>query len=698
MAAKNLAPASRRIRLKTCGRAGLTMNPFNPKNLERLFQQSEHRKKFLFCFGLFVLVWIAFAPALKNGFVTYDDPDYITANSHVQQGLTWQNIGWAFTTTTTVNWHPLTWLSLMLDCQWFGLNPIGHHLVSLLFHAANSLLLFLLLSRMTGAVWRSFLVAVLFGLHPMHVESVAWASERKDLLSTFFAILTLLAYVSYTRKESTSESRESSASHSLVPRPSSLDHFLALFFFACGLMSKPMLVTLPFVLLLLDYWPLERIQGSKFKVQGLLVEKWPFFLLSAISSVVTFMAQNSGGAVVAITRLPLIDRIENAVVAYGRYLGKLFWPVDFAAFYPPTHWPIHFVLLVAIALISISVLVLVLRKHRYLVTGWLWFLGTLVPVIGLVQVGAQSMADRYSYIPAIGIFIAVVWGGWELLKNYRCGLATASMIVAATVLVCVPLTRRQVGYWHDGETLFRHTLAVTEDHYMNHYNLATAFNAAGKYDEGVQQLELALRLNANDAKVYNNLGFALDKQGRSDDAIANYRKALQLDPAYVDAMINLGITLGKTGQTAEAMELLEKALQRKPDLSEAHYNLGNLFVRNGRLDEGIAEYQAAIRLNPVDADAHNNLGVALSRMNRVDDAIIEFRAAIRLKPTPEMHNNVGTMFYRKGYWNEAIAEYQEALKLDPDDVEAKKNLGMAERKKSNLLRTPQWPVSTNTLP
>jgi tetratricopeptide (TPR) repeat protein len=641
-------------------------------------------------------------PATHHDFINFDDPDYVTANVHVQNGLTPGNIQWAFSHLVSSNWHPVTMLSHMLDCQLFGLKPGAHHLVSVLFHAANTALLFALLRSLTGAVWRSALVAALFALHPLHVESVAWISERKDVLSTFFGLLCLMAYVCYVEK-STAHSPQSKGFY-----------VLALLFFALGLMSKAMLVTWPFVLLLLDWWPLQRfkVQGSGFRVRSLVVEKIPFFALAAAASVVTYVAQKQGGAVVMVGNLPLGARMGNALVSYCRYLEKLFWPTDLAVFYPhPIHWPVAKVVTAGVFLAGISALVFMRRQRQpFMLMGWLWFVGTLMPVIGLVQAGEQAMADRYTYIPSVGILILTIWGAHELARGWRHHAMVLAPTGTAAVVLCVVLTRRQLGYWQDSETLFRHALDVTRNNYIAldnfgnalfdkgrideairqfqealrlkpddanaHYNLGAALGAMGQYDEAIPQFQTAIRLKPNDAWDYFDLGVALDKEGRTDEAIRQFQTALRLKPDDPKARFNLANALAKKGQTDEAISQYREAVRLKPDYAIAHYNLGNVLDNKGRTDEAIREFQEAVRLKPNDADTHNALGAAFDEKGRVDEAIRQFQEAIRLKPDDAMaHNNLGSVFLNEGRTNEAIGQFQEAIRLKPDYANANNNLG-----------------------
>ncbi len=618
-----------------------------------------------------------YAQALSCDFVNYDDLGYVTENSHIQGGLSWTSIGWAFSTGDQSNWHPLTWISHILDCQLYGLKPFGHHLTNLLFHLANTLLLFGVLRRMTGAIWPSAFVAALFAWHPAHVESVAWVSERKDVLSAFFWLLTMFAYSKYVNESKVQCSAERgvrTAELGRGQRPrSKVFYSLALLCFALGLMCKPMLVTLPFVLLLLDYWPLGRIcdlrltidepadlkaipsissmsglrtlpenRKAKIVYRKLLWEKAPFFLLAMVSSVVTFIVQRKGGAVS--TSLSIGARVANALVSYLRYVGKLVWPADLSILYPhPGSWPLGWVTGAGVFLLAVSAGVLWLRRRQpWLLVGWFWFLGTLVPVIGLVQVGVQSMADRYTYVPAIGIFIMLAWGVPELFTRFaqRQSIMGAASGVALTG--CLMVTSLQLGHWKNSETLFRHAVEVTKDNYL----------------------------------AYNNLGYFLSNQGKADEAMTNYEKSLAINPNYEDAQNNLGHALAQKGRLVEAISHYEAALKIKPDLAEAHNNLGNALGDLGKLDEAIAHYEAALRIDPQNENALNNLGIARAMQGRPDDAMKLLTEATRLKPSDaSAHGNLGTLLASQNKLDEAAREFQLALQLSPDDSKSHNNLG-----------------------
>jgi Tfp pilus assembly protein PilF len=632
--------------------------------------------------ALLALVTIAlYWPATRCDFVSYDDNLVVTSNVHVQNGLSLENLKWAFVNPVNSIWHPLTVLSHMLDCQLFGLKPWGHHLTSVLLHALNTVLVFMLLQQLTGATLRSLFVAALFAVHPLHVESVAWVAERKDVLSTCFGLLALVFYAGYAQKRSKAGSRESNAGNSglaLNPQPSALEYFLALFFFTLGLMSKPMLVTWPFVMLLLDYWPLERFKHSN--VWRLIAEKIPFFALMIATCIMTFVVQKQTSVLMTVEKLPFGARSGNALISYCRYLGKLFWPADLTVFYPhPGYWPMVQVLLAAGLVLGMTVLFMVKRRrYPFLLMGWLWYCGTLVPVIQLVQTGSHAMADRYTYIPSLGVLILAVWGAYELTRRWQYHVIVLSVTGGAAIVLCLGLTRQQLGYWQDDETLFRHALEVTENNCFAHYALGNAFLKKDLIDEAISQYQEAIRLRPDLAEVHNTLGNALGMKGQTDAAINQFQEAIRLKPDLADAHKNLGIALGQKGQTDEAIRQYQEVIRLKPDDADVHNNLGNALGMKGQTDEAISQFQEAIRLKPDYAEAHNNLGIALSRKGQIDEAISHFQEAIRLKPDfAGFHNNLGIALGRKGQTDEAISQFQEAIRLKPDFVEAKHSLARA---------------------
>jgi tetratricopeptide (TPR) repeat protein len=597
---------------------------------------------------LFGLVLGTFLPALQNGFLTFDDARYITANDHVRSGLTRDNVKWAFQTFHASNWHPLTWLSHMTDCQLFGLNPRGHHLTSVLLHAVNTVLVFLVLRSMTGAWWRSLFVAAVFGLHPLRVESVAWAAERKDVLSTLFWMLTLGTYGRYVRKaegggqrtEDRGQKTEYRGQTSDLRPPTSVFrplssgyYWLALLFFALGLMSKPMLVTLPLVLLLLDYWPFQRVMSLEFRVSSwsrLALEKGPFLALAALSCVVTFIAQKP--AMIWMAEVPLLDRLKNALIAYWRYLGRLFWPAKLSVLYPGTDWPVSLALVALVALVGVSFWALVLRRRApYFFTGWFWFIGTLVPAIGLVAVGEQSMADRYTYIPSIGVLLALVWGAHDVSQRWRWGTAAFGAAAAGAALLCIPVTRHNLGYWKDTETLFRHAIQVTERSYRACVNLGGDLFNQGRVDEALRCFQQAVSFRPDSAESHGDLGVALHAKNRSAEAISEYREALRLKPDYAAAHFNLGIVLEESGQLEQSIQEFQQAAGL--DRNALFYrHLGEALAHSGRVDEAIVQLQQAVGLDRGDAVARDSLGEALRRQGRVEEAAAQFKEALMINP------------------------------------------------------------------
>jgi protein O-mannosyl-transferase len=643
-----------------------------------------HRRwKIIACLFLVVATLATYGDLINYQFTSYDDNEYVTDNPPVQRGLTLNGIAWAFTTKHSSNWHPLTWLSHMLDCQLFGLNPGKHHLTNVIFHVANSLLLFLWFLYITRTLGCSFLVAALFALHPMHVESVAWVAERKDVLSTFFWLLTMWAYVWY------------------VERPRLRRYVLVLVCFCLGLMAKPMLVTLPFVLLLLDYWPLGRLSlkgsaaaeasskpGSRVTNKRLIYEKLPLVVISALSGVVTVVAQKEAGAILTVQALPFANRMANAMIAYVSYLGKMFWPMHLAVLYPlPRHnLPIWQVLAASLVLVVLSLLALRLaRRHPYLPVGWLWYLCTLLPVIGFVQVGGQAMADRYTYVPFIGLFIVLAWVVADLAARWRAPkflLPVAAGVVLSALMIC---TWVQVRYWRDSITLYEHTLDVTRNNPVIHNNLGQDLAKQGKMDQAKAHYAEALRLDPNLAEAHNNLGLALAKQGEMDEAKAQYAEALRLNPNLAEVHNNLGVALAKQGKLDEAEAQYVEALRLNSDYAVAHNNLGMALAAQGKMDEAEAQYVEALRLNPDYAEAHNNLGLALAAQGKMDQAEAQYVEALRLNPDyAEAHNNLGLALAAQDKLDEAEAQYVEALRLNPNLAETYNNLGVALAKQGKI--------------
>jgi protein O-mannosyl-transferase len=640
------------------------------------------RSFLIICLALALVTVLCYSDLPRHAFINHDDQEYITQNPKVTAGLSWAGTVWAFTTGHASNWHPVTWLSHMLDCQVYGLNPTGHHLTNLGWHSANVVLLFLLLESLTGARWRSAFVAALFAVHPLHVESVAWASERKDVLSTLFFLLTLLAYAKYVRERArvggTRVGREAfvigASPHQRVN--STFYYACALIFFALGLMSKPMVVTLPCVLLLLDYWPLQRFELSKKSVRSLLPllsEKVPFFMLAFAASVVTYWVQKSWGATYALDRIPLAMRCENAVMAYVRYLGKAFWPTHLAVFYPyQEHWPMREVIAATVLLVLVTLLIVVsCRQHRFLVVGWLWFLGTLVPTIGLVQVGSQSMADRYMYIPSIGLFVLVVWAisltGRRAINTSTWGRA----IAWGSLGVLCACTMVQNRYWRNDETLFRHALEVTDDNYFAYVHLADASAHAGRREEALRFCLEAVRVRPQFAEGHYNAGTYLLDMGRLEEGVKHLRQALAANPRLAPAHLNLGKALVSLGQSEEANREIAEAVALAPENPDAHYGLGTLLLRTAKPAEAEAEFREALRWNLDRPEFHMNLAIALIQQGKRPEALAHFAETARLAPAnPEAHFNYGVGLLEDGRLAEALSQFSEVLRLKPDTAKA----------------------------
>ena len=576
-------------------------------------------KSISLCVLLFAVTLAVFWPVMKCDFVNYDDPDYFTANPHVLSGLKTDNIVWAFTTGHTGNWHPLTWLSLMLDVEMFGpSNPVGPHLTNLLFHVFDVVLLFLFLQKLTGADFASAFVAALFAWHPLHVESVAWVSERKDVLSTLFGLLAFLNYLRYAK-----EGRRDGL-------------WLAVLFFAFSLMSKPMLVTMPFVLLLLDWWPLGRLSlpGGKPVLKRLLLEKIPFFILSSVSCVITFFVQKKAGAVDSLAVFSMPERIENAFVAYARYLGKTIWPTQLADPYPPPgHWESSVVIFSVALVIGLSVTaVLLARRLPYVFTGWFWFVGTLIPVIGLVKVGVQSMADRYTYLPLIGIFIIFAWGMAEICAKWQIPKIFVAVVAATILCASAAQTRTQLGYWKNSETLFRHTLEVTQNNYVAYNDLGTWLSKNGQISEAMDCFQKALQINPYDAEILYNLGNAYSKSGDWADAINTYQRSLQIKPDQTDVLGNLGFALAATKQYTNAITYFLASLKLKPDSAEVHNNLASVLFIGHEFAAAEEHFREALRITPDNPQIYVNLGDTLVRENKIAEAAQCYQKALELRP------------------------------------------------------------------
>jgi tetratricopeptide (TPR) repeat protein len=670
----------------------------------------------LVCICLAAVTAAVFWPVATHEFIVFDDDVYVADNPWVQRGLGWAGVAWAFSATRAANWHPLTWLSHMLDCELFGLNPAGHHLIGLLLHMAAAVVLFRALARMTRAIWAGAFAAALFALHPLHVESVAWVAERKDVLSTLFWMLTIWAYARYAQGRAAAPGAAPGKERARTGRG---DYLLVLVFFALGLLSKPMLVTLPFVLLLLDYWPLGRLDIERWKAQALplIIEKMPLFALSAASCAVTCLVQQGAAAVRPLEILPVEARIANALVSYVAYIGKMLWPRGLAAYYPyDLAAPIWHAAGAGLLLLAISLAVFFYGKKRpYLLVGWLWYLGTLVPVIGLVQVGGQAMADRYTYVPLVGLFIAAAAGAAEAAAHRRVPAAVMAAAAAALLAAFIAVTEGQLTHWRDSIRLFRHTLAEAGDsalihnnlavaldrrgrieealhHYrqtlrfasveivwdaaISHYNIGNALMRLGKTEEAIDAFMEALRINPAHAEAHNGWGLALKQQGENTAAIEHYREALRRNADYAEAHTNLAVALEQEGRIGAAIGHYRETVRLKPVYALGHFNLGTALYRQGLLEEAGGHYAEALRIKPDYAEAHNNLGAVLLGQGRLDAAIARFAEAVRIKPDHAgAFNNLGHAFARQGRLHEAQAHFNEAVRIRPDYAAAYKNLG-----------------------
>ena len=572
------------------------------------------RSEFIICLLLVVIILAAFWQLSSHDFLAFDDNGYITQNTHVHEGITWKNIVWTFSSTDFGYWHPLTWMSHMLVFQVFGLKSGMHHLTNLFLHIANTLLLFFVLKRMTGALWQSAFVAAMFAIHPLNVESVAWASERKNVLSTFFWMLTMLTYVRYAE------------------RPGFHRYLLTLFVFVLGLMAKPVLVTLPFVLLLLDYWPLCRFKLIRSRdnqdthtskntgvqrshLLRLVLEKIPFLSLSVVCIYLSSLSIQRFGIVVSTASVPMKLRIANALVSYLSYIKKMVWPHNLAVFYPyPQTFSLWQTVGAGLLLLCISFLVLrAVRPKPYLAVGWLWYLGTLVPAIGLVQAGLwPATADRFAYVPLIGLFMVIAWGVPDLVVRWRHRKAGLAVIAATLFPFLMATTGLQLRHWQNGVTLFTHNLNVTHNNSLAHYELGNALKQKGKFEKAMFHYSKALQINPNYVEAHNNLGYTLTRQKNYKDAIYHFNKALRIKPKYIEVHNNLGTALAYQGNFKDAVYHFNKALEINPNYAGAYYNLGKIYLNQGKIEKAILLYRKALDLNPDMTEALYNLSWILA--------------------------------------------------------------------------------------
>jgi len=645
------------------------------------------------------ITWIAFWRVFSFEFVNLDDPMYVAQNERVLAGLSWDNVVWAFTTTLLSNWHPFTWISYLLDAQLFGIHSGWFHVTNLLLHTGNVLLLYALLRSMTGAVWKSAFAAALFAIHPLHVESVAWVSERKDVLSTFFGLLAVAAYVRYAVRRTWNW------------------YLLAFLSFAASLLSKQMLVTLPFLLLLLDYWPLGRVlramrdlpageagriaancvaensietpAGGQFSAQPLsrlLLEKVPFLVLSIAFCVVTYTTQQQSGAG-SMLELPVSIRLQNGVLAYAIYLRKSVCPNDLAVFYPHPGEGISRMSVAAAAAFLLLVTVVAVQQWRqrpYLLIGWLWFLGTLVPVLGIVQVGTQQLADRYTYFPLIGIFVAVSWFVPSVWPPGRRGVYLLAGSAVAVLLALSVITSRQTKHWQNSVTLLQHALVVARPSALVHTNLGAAWDELRQFDKAAGQYRAAIGVDPEYVGAHNNLGAMLTEQGHLDDAIRHLREALRIDPEHANAHFNMANALSRTDRIENAIFHYKESLRINPENPKSHNNLGALLQDLDRFDEAVRQYRSALSLDPTDARARHNLGDALSELNQFEEALFHLERAAQLAPSDDafrsrlasVHVSAGARQAGRKRLLEAKEHFLRAIELAPDNWRAHYNLAV----------------------
>jgi len=652
----------------------------------------------------------AFGRITGNGFINFDDQGYVTGNYQIQHGINFQTVKWALTTTYFSYWHPLTWLSYALDWSLFGANAGGHHLVSLLLHIAAAIFLFLFLNKTTNNIWPSAFAAAFFALHPLRVESVAWASERKDVLSMFFAMPCLWAYAFYAQKTSVSK------------------YLLCLILFTLALMSKPTMVTLPFLLMLLDYWPLRRWQkaldGQKkgfHSIGGLILEKIPFFCLVIAVSILTFLAQNEKGTVASVETISFINRIGNAILSYAAYLEKTIWPFNLAVFYPyELPLPLWKVLISGFIFLCITLASFYyIKKLPFLFAGWFIYLGTLVPVIGLVQVGSQAMADRYTYMPSVGISFMLTWGILYLVKRENIRKKVLFPAGVAILIFLSVLTWKQCGYWKDSIKLWNHALQVTKNNFMAHGNLGLELFNKGKTDEALIHYNKALLINPNLPVVHQDRGVAYVELGQYQKALEDFRKAVSISPDYADAYYNMGTTLviltryesaidnfneairlypsfsnayynrglayHKIGRYRDALDDFSKDISFRPDHADAYYNRGSLYISMGQYQQAIEDMSSVIRLKPDNSSAYFNRSNAYVALSQYQKAIDDLSAVIKLDPKSfDSYNNRGALYIQLGWYQQALNDYTTAIQLKPDYADACNNMAFLYLKKGNI--------------
>jgi len=661
--------------------------------------RTDKKKLLIIAFLLALITAAIYRPVLHHDFINLDDPDYVTFNEVVQRGLTGDGFKWAFTTGHAGNWHPVTWISHMLDVQMFGVKPPGHHGMNVALHVANSVLLLLLLWRLTGAIWRSTFVAALFALHPLHVESVAWVAERKDVLSTFFGLLCLMAYGKYAQTKTLDTSpyplpdRSGEGAH----RRAYVWYGVAFLLLALGLMSKPMLVTWPFVMLLLDVWPLKRAEFSTLNIQiptlkRLALEKLPFLVLVIGSCIATFLVQQEGGAVTTMENLPLEDRLGNAVVSYAKYLFMTVWPSGLAVFYPhpelqypkSTQWPDWAIGLTFVALFALSVLIFRHRKNQpYLLTGWLWYLGTLVPVIGFVQVGTQALADRYTYMPLIGIFVIIAWGTTASFQRLKIPTSLHPIVGTAAVITCAILTARQVRLWRDDFTLFGHTLKVTSSNAPAHSALGKAYGRRGDLEQSLEHFKAAKAADPRYSDLHNDTGVTLFLLGRYAEAVDDYLAELASNPHHLMARNNLAKAYRFMGKPQEAIEQYRLALEAQPDCPQSLHGLGLALASLGCAEEAEPHLRRASEKDPASDIAKVDLARVLASLGKFEEAEHILNNITGVGSKPEARIVLGNVLMESGRTNEAARVFRQISENFPKLAEVYLNNGKRQLTSGN---------------
>ncbi len=628
------------------------------------------------CVALLVVTIATFQQVRNNDFVAYDDTVYVTENPYINAGISTQSVVWAFTKPYASTWNPLASLSHMLDCELFGLNPAWHHIVSLLFHAASAILLFVALKGMTERIWPSAFVAAAFALHPLRVESVAWVAERKDVLSVFFAMLTLWLYARYTKY------------------PNLRKYLLVVVAFVLGLLSKPMLITLPFVLLLLDYWPLGRLRlgrrnmtpdsPSNISPKYVIVEKIPLLALMVVSCVVTYFVQESGGALSDI--YPFRIRLMNALVSYVAYIEKMIYPARLAVLYPHpgSSLPMYKPILAALILTAVSVLVFLCFRQRYLTVGWLWYLGTLIPIIGLVQTGSHAMADRFVYLPSIGLIIIAAWGAEDVFKKFPYHKTILPLLAASAIVAMMICTRLQIRHWKDTFSLFKRAAEVTKNNYIMHTNYGALLTERRDYEKALYHLEEALRIKPDFSDAYNNLGLLLADQGKTNEAAECYQQALVHSPNNFKAVYNLGNAYLKMGRLDAASAQYKKAIELNPDSPEAHYNMGYVSLEMRRFNDAVTHYKRVLELKPDWYQARANLNTAQLQQENLEKTIAAWTESLKKNPNQSLvHSRLGAVFELQGDINQAVYHWNMALKLEPDSPDVLNNLAWIKANPEN---------------